>query len=95
MSMRKNAENRCTFLLASFKSDSSGMPDTSKVRTEELLDSPSKDYRWFEVSFKMTGLARRYRNRYYGIYKNSFSKPRLASDEVARISLNGIDRSRR
>jgi hypothetical protein len=82
-------------LLASFKSDSSGMPDTREIRAKELLDSPSKDYKWFEVSFKMTNLARRYRNRYYGIYKNSFSKPRRASDEVARISLNGIDRSRR
>lgn len=95
MSMRKNAENRCKFLLASFKSDSSGKLDTSEVRAEELLDSPSKDYKWFKASFEMTNLSRRYRNRYHGIYKNSFSKPRLASDEVARISLNGIDRSRR
>ena len=83
------AEGRCFDILNSFKSDSTGMPNTCDVRAKELADSPSSQYRWFEAGYKLTTVSGRYRNRYYGIYENSFSKQRNLYDETARISLNG------
>ena len=90
--MIKMAKGRCFDILDSFKSDSAGMPNTSYVRTKELADSPTSKYRWFEDGYKLTTVSGRYRNRFHGLYKNSFSKQRNIFDETARISLNGPKR---
>ena len=88
------AISRTHEILNSFKSDSTGLPNTADVRAKELADSPSARFRWFEAGFKLTTLEGRYLNRFYGIYENSFSKQRNIYDETARISLNGKMRTR-
>ena len=88
------AISRTHEILNSFKSDSTGLPNTADVRAKELADSPSARFRWVETIHKLTTVSARYLNRYYGIYENSFSKQRNLYDETARISLNGKMRKR-
>ena len=86
--MLKMAQRRCNEIMQSFKSDSTGLPNVYYVREKELMDSPSYRYRWFENGYKFTDVSDRYRNRFHGIYKNSFSKQRNIFDEPAKISFS-------
>ena len=90
--MIKMAEGRCKDILDSFKSDSSGLPNTQEVRAQELADSTLAKYKWFQDGYRYTTASKRCRNRFYGIYENSFSKQRNRIDEPKRVSLNGRKR---
>ena len=90
--MIKTAKERSYDILRSFKSDSTNQPNTCKIRANELSDSPSAKYKWFDGGNKLTTVSGRRRNRYYGIYENSFSKQKSLLDEPARISLSGSKR---
>lgn len=87
--MLKMAEGRCEDILNSFKSDSTGKPDSRYTREDELNDSSVARLRWVEDAYHLTTVKARWENRYYGIYENSFSKHRTRFNEVGRVSLFG------
>lgn len=64
------------------------MPDIREVRSRELADSSFFHNRWFEDGYKYTTIESFGRDSYYGIYENSFSRPRNRFDELRRVSLN-------
>lgn len=72
--------------------DSTGLPDVREVRARELRASSAFRYPWFERGYELTTVERRCRDRYYGIYKNSFSKHRSRFDELGRVSLSSHER---
>lgn len=76
--------NRCLDILASFKSDSTGRPNTSAVRREERYDSHISYFDdWYDI-ITVEGLRE---ERYYKIYNNSFSGKRNRFDEPGQIIL--------
>lgn len=70
-------------VLDSFKSDSTGLPNTIETRAKELSDCDTT----FEAGFKMITISQLKECYDYGIYSNSFSKWRSRFDESGRISL--------
>lgn len=70
-------------VLDSFKSDSTGLPNTNETRATEFKDCDTT----FEAGFKMVTLDQMKECYDYGIYRNSFSKWRSRFDESGRISL--------
>ena len=72
--------------------DSTGLPDVREVRAMELKASSASRYPWFMRGYELTTVEGRCRDRYYGIYKNSFSKHRSRLDELERVSLSNRKR---
>lgn len=72
--------------------ESKGMPNVREVRARELADSSFFQHRWFEDGYKFTTKNSRIRDRYFRIYKNSFSRRRGRLDELGRVSLNNHKR---
>ena len=78
------SQNRCIDILKSFKSDSTGRPNTPAVRAEERCDSHISGFAdWYDI-ITVEGLSE---ERYYRIYENSFSRKRNKFDEGGSISL--------
>ena len=76
--------NRCLDILSSFKSDSTGLPNTSAVRRMEKCDSHISYFDdWYSI-ITVEGLQE---ERYRKIYNNSFSEKRNLFDEPAHIIL--------
>ena len=82
--MNDLCKNRCMDILDSFKSDSTGRPNTSAVRVEERYDSHIYYFDdWYSIITVEGLLDERYRK----IYNNSFSEKRNLFDEPAHIIL--------
>lgn len=90
--MNKIAQGQCEDILASFKSDSTGLPNTYAVRALELQDASTAKYRWFKYGYVLTTPAGRRADRLCGIFSNSFSEQRDLSSEYARSSLTSKER---
>ena len=75
-------------VLNSFKSDSTGMLDTSDVRMRELMDCN----RAFKYMYDLASIKQLYWAFNHQIYRNSFSRVRTIFDEGSRISLADIER---
>lgn len=82
--MNNLCKNRCMDILDSFKSDSTGRPNTSAVRAEEKHDS---HIFYFEDWYSIITVEGLLDERYRKIYNNSFSEKRNLFDEPAHIIL--------
>ena len=88
--MNDLCKNRCMDILDSFKSDSTGRPNTSAVRCEERCDSHISYFDdWYSI-ITVEGLQE---ERYYRIYENAFSRKRNLFDEGGHIVLVPCERS--
>lgn len=70
-------------VLDSFKSDSTGLPNTNETRAKELADCDTT----FEAGYKMITIPQLKECYNYGIFSNSFSKWRSLFDEPEQIML--------
>lgn len=83
--MNKIAKEKCENILASFRSDSSGLLESRAVRAKERMDS---HIFYFQDLYKIITPRVRQESWYYRTYDNSFSKKRSLFDESGRGSLN-------
>ena len=92
MSKNYMADRLCHEVLFSFSSDSNELDDSNSIRVNELRDSVLRRNSWFKRGYCLTSVKGRRRNKYYGIYKNSFSQQRNLLHEKGRTSLTGKKR---
>lgn len=78
------AKSLCSDVLQSFKSDSSGLKESSAVRAMEKRDS---HIFYFKDLHKIMTARVRAESRYYKTYQNAFSRRRSLLDEDGRGSL--------
>ena len=86
MEDKKNMNiSQCEDILGSFDSDSTDLPETSRVRAKEWQDSHVFYFRdWLNI-MTTRGLER---SRFYRICENSFSRKRNRFDEPGQVALH-------
>lgn len=89
--MNNIAKSLCDGVLGSFKSDSTGLEESSYVRVMELKDSHTGYFA--DLYSIITARARRESHR-YKTHENSFSRKRSVLDENGCGSLTRIQREK-
>lgn len=89
--MNKIAKEKCENILASFRSDSSGLLESRAVRSKERKDS---HIFYFQDLYEVITPRVLQESQYYQTYENSFSKKRSLFDESGRGSLNRHPRTK-